>query len=92
MAKKKKRKGGYRRKSSGGRFGIDANTTMISAGAAWLGTKVKSMLPAGTPTFITNAAPEALGLYVAGVLFKDKPIRSCGVGLAFGSALGVAVP
>jgi hypothetical protein len=91
MAKKKKR-GGFRRKSSGGRFGIDANQTMISAGASWLGTKVKGMLPAGTPTFITNAAPEALGLFTAGVIFKDKAIRSCGVGLAFGSALGAVTP
>lgn len=92
MAKKKGKKRRSYRRGSGGRFGIDANQTMVSAGAAWLGGKVKGMLPAGTPAFIMNAAPESLGLYVAGVLFKDKAIRSCGVGLAFGSALAVAGP
>jgi len=61
---------------------------MMAAGASWLGAKLKSMLPPGTPAAIMNATPEAIGLYGAGVLFKDKSLRSCGVGLAFGAALG----
>lgn len=89
MAKKKKVR---RRRSGGGggRWGINFNEAAIAGFSRWIGSQVKSLIGDKLPAQLAGASVESLGLFSAGVLFKNKSMRSIGAGLFVGEAIGLA--
>lgn len=93
MAKKTKTK--RRRRSGfggGGRWGINMSQAAMGASSQWVGRQVLGLLPAQTPAVIRNAPLGDLGLYVLGVVFRDKSARSFGAGGVIGASMAAALP
>lgn len=80
---KKKRKRSKSRGFGGSRFGIDMTETGLAAVSGWIGKMAANWLEGfdQLPDFIGKAEPSDVGLYVLGVLFKRRSLRSIGAGL-----------
>ena len=76
---KKRRKSGG---GGGGRFGVDMTDAGLSLISGSVGKMANNWLLAETmPDIIKKAEPSDAGLYILGVLFKRRSLRSVGAGL-----------
>ena len=89
MAKRKRRIATRRKGSGGGRYGVNFGEAAMGAAAETVGAAVQAAIPQSFPQFLQTAPVTGLGLYIMGIAFNKKSVRSIGAGMVLGKLVNL---